>query len=124
VSARLYVYRIVVDRWPTDDGKPWARFYGPSAAAPHHEIPDWLAALVDAAMPLRYAYRDLSDLGRVASRIRYDDDREIFQGVLMPKPHRVHYLSASGAHELARDMQAFGAVARVTRSKAVEWEHA
>lgn len=118
----IYVHRIDVTRWPTDDGQPWPRFYGPNAAAPDHEIPDWLTRLVEAAMPLLYAYRDPSDLGRVARRIRYDDDRDQLAGVLMPKQQRRNYLSASGVSELAADMRAFGAEVVVHRSKPIEWE--
>lgn len=119
----LYAYRLVVTDWPTDDGESWARFYGPNAACPNDEVPEWLEELVEAAMPRRYAlYRDLSDLGRVAARIRYDDDRDQLHGILMPKTSRRHYLSASGAHELARDMRAFGASVAVQRSAAItEW---
>lgn len=96
------VYRIEVTHWPTDDGKPWSRFYGPGAAVPDNEVPGWLQALVDAAMPLIRAYRDPTPLGRVAAHIRWDDDRDEFHGVLLPKPKRVNYLSASGVNELAR----------------------
>ena len=117
----LYVYRIEVTRWPTEDGQPWARFYGPDAAVPNHMVPGWLTPLVEAALPRLNAYRDLSDLGRIAARIRYDDDRDELRGVLMPKPKRVNYLSASGVSELAADMRAFGAEVTVRRSKAVRW---
>lgn len=119
--SALYVYRIEVTHWPTDDGQSWARFYGPKAAVPHNEVPDWLEARIEAAMPLRDRYRDTSDRGRVAARIRYDDDREQLIGVLMPKPKRRNYLSASGACELAADMRAFGADVTVQRSEQVRW---
>jgi hypothetical protein len=118
----LYVYRIEVTHWPTDDGQPWARFYGPNTAVPNNEVPEWLGPLVDAAMPLRFAYRDISDLGRIAAHIRYDDDREQLGGVLMPKPKRVNYLSASGVAELVANMRAFGAEVTIHRSKPVRWE--
>lgn len=114
-------YRIEVTRWPTEDGKPWSRFYGPGAAAPDHKIPDWLARLVDEAMPLIYAYRDPSGPGRIARRIRYDDDRDELRGVIMPKPKRATYLSASGVAELAADMRAFGAEATVLQSEPITW---
>ena len=120
-NAPLRVYRIEVTRWPTDDGQPWPRFYGPNAAVPHDEVPDWLDSLVEAAMPKIYTYRDLSPLGRVAARIRYDADRDALMGVLMPKPKRRNYLSASGASELAADMRAFGAEVTIHRSEPVRW---
>ena len=121
MTAPLRVYRIVVDEWPTEDGHPWARFYGPDAAVPNHLVPGWLTPLVEAALPRLNTYRDLSDLGRIAARIRYDDDRDELRGVLMPKPKRVNYLSASGVSELAADMRAFGAKVRVLRSEPVVW---
>lgn len=119
----VYVYRIEVTHWPTGDGLPWSRFYGPGAAAPNHVVPEWLNPLIEAALPLLYAYRDPSPLGRVARprHIRYDDDRDELAGVLMPLPKRVNYLSASGVSELAADMRAFGAEIEVHRSKPVEW---
>ena len=116
-----YAYRLEVSHWPTPDGLPWARFYGPDAAAPNHEVPDWLGVLVEAAMPLLYAYRDPSKLGRVARNIRYDDDRDELRGVLMPLPKRRNYLSASGVSELAANMRAFGAEVVVHRSEPVRW---
>lgn len=118
----LYVYRIEVTRWPTEDGEPWARFYGPNAAMPYHEIPEWLAPLIDAAKPHMYRYLDPSDMGRVARHIRYDDDRDELVGVLMPLPKRVNYLSASGVSELVANMRAFGAEVTVHRSQPVNWE--
>lgn len=118
----LYVYRIEVTRWPTVDGQAWARFYGPNAALPYHEIPGWLAQLVDPALPLvGWRIGDKSNVGRVADRIRYDDDRDELIGVLMPLPKRVNYLSASGVSELAADMRAFGAEVTVRRSEPVRW---
>ena len=52
---------------------------------------------------------------------RQDETDEIV-GVLMPKVNRRHYLSASGAHEVARDMRAFGADVVVQRSAAItDW---
>lgn len=116
-----HVYRIEVDSWPTTDGERWARFYGQGAAAPNHEIPAWLTALIPPAMSLLYAYRDPSPAGRVARRIRWDDDRDELVGVLMPVPQRKNFLSASGVAELARDMRAFGAEVRVIQSAAIEW---
>jgi len=118
----MYVYRLEVTHWPTDDGKPWARVYGDNAAAPNDEVPDWLTPIIEAALPRRWAYRDLSGPGRVAARVRYDDDRDELIGVLMPKSKRRNFLSASGAHELAKDMRAFGAEVTVHRSHAIVWE--
>lgn len=121
----LYVYRLVVDSWPTPDGKPWARFYGTGAQAPNHVIPEWLRPLLDDAVPLIYAYGKETPRHRVAARLKWDDhagyDEGELMGVLMPRVSRAHYLSASGAHELARDLRAFGAVVRVIRSARVEW---
>lgn len=121
----LYVYRIVVDSWPTPNGQPWARIYG----SPHgqrydhlngfddsmcgEEIPKWLEATINGAQG--------PESWRILSRVVEDVDRDLRMGVVMPKPNRKHYLSASGAHALARDMRAFGAAVRVLRSKPVEW---
>lgn len=117
----LYVYRLHVSFWPTDDGEPWARYYGDGAAAPHHWMPEWLGKLSAAAAPLQYRYNDKTPLARVAARLKINDGDEVV-GVIMPKINRRHYLSASGAHELARDMRAFGAVVTIQRSAAVaEW---
>jgi hypothetical protein len=123
MAASLYAYRIEATHWPTGDGEPWARFYGPNAAAPHHEIPDWLTPLVEAAVPLvgRFCLRERIDLDRIADRIRYDDDRDELIGVLMPLPKRVNYLSASGVSELAADMRAFGADVTIHRSEPIKW---
>lgn len=117
----LRVYRIEVTKWPTSDGQPWARFYGSGAAAPNHEIPEWLDGLVAKALPHRWTFGDRDALARVADRIRYDVDRDQLIGVLMPKPKRQNYLSASGASELAADMRAFGAEVTIHRSEPVRW---
>lgn len=118
----LYAYHIEVAGWPTDDGLPWARFYGNGAAAPNHEIPEWLTPIVESALPLvGWRIGDKSTRGRVAGRIRYNDDQVKFVGVLMPLPKRVNYLSASGVSELAADMRAFGAEVVVHRSEPIVW---
>lgn len=113
--SALTVYRIIVDEWPTPDGEPWARLYGPAYNTYGREddvlqpaVPEWLLERVCRS-------RDW----RVLNRVIEDDHGEV--SVVMPKPKRKHYLSASGAHELARNMEAFGAKVRVQRSKPVEW---
>jgi hypothetical protein len=115
------VYRIVIDSWPTDDGEPWARYYGDNTAVPNHVIPGWLRPLLEQAVPHMYRYRDGTPLLRVANRLKYDDDREHLAGVIMPLPKRVTYVSASGVKELARDMRAFGAEVRVIASDPITW---
>src|SRR3546814_266674 len=80
----LRVYRIEVTKWPTDDGLPWARFYGPGAAAPNREVPGWLQALIDEARPRQWRFVvNRTPLDRIADRIKWDDDRNEFAGVLM-----------------------------------------
>lgn len=119
-SSSLYVYRLIVSSWPTDDGEPWARYYGEGTAVPNHEIPEWLDRLVTGAVGAHY-WNDRSPRGRIAARLKIDDADEV-RAVIMPKVSRRHYLSASGAYEVARDMRAFGAVVTVQRSEAVkEW---
>ena len=118
----LRVYRIEVTKWPTDDGLPWARFYGPGAAVPNDEVPAWLQVLIDEARPHQWRFVvNRTPLDRIADRIRWDDDRDEFTGILMPKAKRENYLSASGASELAADMRAFGAEVTVRRSEPVRW---
>lgn len=135
--SALRVYRIVVESWPTPDGEPWKRIYG----SPHGEtydhlngfdesrcgpdIPDWLSEQIRWAQtqgPCRnVTLTPYAAPWRVLDRLVEDTDRDVLMGVVMPKPNRKHYLSAAGAHELVRDMRAFGAVARVERSQPVEW---
>lgn len=120
----LYAYRLCVFEWPTDDGEPWNRYYGDGAPDPFDEIPPWLLKLCEAAIREPWSPSvHRSPLSRVSGRVKVSDDGEdTVLGVLMPKVNRRHYLSASGAHELARDMRAFGAVVTVERSAAItEW---
>jgi len=103
----IRVYRIEVTRWPTPDGEPWERAYGPSAYQ-SYDVPEWLEPRLN------------SPDWRVQTRVQYDDADEIAL-VVMPKPKRVNYLSASGAAELAANMRAFGAEVTVHRSEPVRW---
>ena len=120
--VNVYVHRIEITQWPTDDGLPWARFYGPGTASPNHLVPSWLQALIDEARPHQWRFAvNRGPLDRIADRIRWDDDRDEFIGVLMPQPKRRNYLSASGVSELAADMRAFGAEVVVQRSEPVRW---
>lgn len=123
--SSLRVYRIVVDEWPTPDGKPWARVYGYPHGLPgydhlngyedaNEEIAEWLEAVIE--NPTAHG-----DSWRVLDRVVYDTDRDLLLGVVMPKPNRKNYLSASGASELAKAMTAFGASVRVLRSNPVTW---
>lgn len=121
----LRVYRIVVDSWPTPDNQPWARFYGDGAASPNHDFPAWLKPILAVGVEAydRWHRQD-SPAKRIAERLKMDDrtgDYELM-GVLMPKPKRRNYLSASGASELAKDMRAFGAEVRIVTSEPVVWK--
>lgn len=118
----LYAYRLGVYAWPTDDGQPWARFYGDTAPTPFDEIPAWLGGVIAEVLARRHPLRYPRDsFARVADRVTLNDADEPV-AVLMPKVRRQHYLSASGAYELARDMRAFGAGVVVQRSTAItEW---
>lgn len=128
--SALRVYRIVVESWPTLDGEPWARFYGEGAAVPNDEIPEWLEPYIAKGFAAygHWSYlwnRKATDEGRIAERLRVHEGwggEEYPAAVLMPKPKRKHYLSASGASELAADMRAFGAVVRVEKSAPVSWD--
>lgn len=120
----MRVYRLQVEEWPTPDGQPWARYYGADAAVPDDEFPTWLKPILAVGVEVYDRWnREDSPAKRIAERLKMDDrtgDYELV-GVLMPKPKRRNYLSASGAQELAKDMRAFGAVVRVVASKPVEW---
>lgn len=108
----MRVYRIVVDEWPTPDGKPWDRAYGPSAygLTEGQEIPEWLEECVGR-----------SHDWRVLTRVQHDDRTDEIALIVLPLPKRTNYLSASGVSELIANMQAFGAKARAVASKPVEW---
>jgi hypothetical protein len=121
MTSNLRVYRLIVESWPTPDGEPWARIYGEGIAVPNHHIPEWLTPLLDDASRHCYDYNDGTPIKRVAARMRWDDDRDECTQVLMPVPKRAHYLSGPGAHRVAKDMRAFGAVVRVERSEPVMW---
>lgn len=124
--STLRVYRIVVDSWPTPDGQPWERCYGPKYQHYDHmnghsgadDVPEWVREVIT-----RAHYPSEPEGWRVLKRC--DDIPEDATGasvsVVMPKPVRKNFLSASGAHELARDMRAFGAQVRVLRSEPVVW---
>lgn len=136
--STLRVYRIVVDSWPTPDGRPWCRFYGydaqhagrlidPYDDSYDEDIPEWLEKRIawareqtHGALRGTYMVTPYADPFRIIERLR-EGDADWQLGVLMPKRHRVNYLSASGARELARDMRAFGAQVRVLRSEPVVW---
>lgn len=109
----MNVYRIVVDSWPTPDGKPWERAYGPHAygITEGEEIPEWLSDLVGR-----------SHDWRVLTRVQYDDRTDEYALIVLPVPKRRNYLSASGVSELAANMRAFGAEVHTVKSKPVEWE--
>lgn len=118
VSRPTYIYRLVVQAWPTPDAAPWQRFYGPAFLPFSHtrgmpNVPDWLHELIA-------RHRSGPDGWRVEKALR--EDAYGGHSVLMPVPKRAHYLSASGAHEVARDMAAFGALVDVERSEPVAWD--
>lgn len=148
--GNLYVYRIVVESYPTDDGKPWERYYSLDGGYSEHaeQAPEWLRAKIDHALHtppwgdkenlekwleagkgkarLTSAY----DAERIIERLRvkaepyrgHDTGGDEPDGVVMPKPWRKHYLSGSGGHQLVNDFNAFGAVAHLERSEKVLWE--
>lgn len=116
----MRVYRIVVDSWPTPDGEPWARYYGVNAAVPNHAIPEWLTPRLESAKASPWNVWERTAGDRIIARIKRDEADDI-SAVLMPKPKRRNYLSASGASELAKDMRAFGAEVRVIASEPIVW---
>ena len=142
-----YVYRIIVESWPTPDGEPWERYYG-TGRWRHDEVegvPEWLQPLIEwvqgippwsredvelnewlAKAPDERSRRlGRSQAAHVFERLRFVqglDGKQHLRGVVMPKPHRKNFLSASGGHQLVNAMNAFGAVARIERSKKVAWE--
>jgi len=113
------LYRIVVDRWPTDDGQPWLRFianpysgaYGTDYDEPGQE---WFRRLVD------------FDTSPVAGKITEefgagDNDQGETLGWILPDPKRRHYLSGSAAKRWVERARLLGAEARVIVSDPVTW---
>lgn len=115
-DRQVRCYRIEVDHWP--EGKPWMRFYGPHFdSAPEHRweyaIPEFVRRAVEGPRAARL------------TSVHFDQDDNI-TGVVMPPigPHaqrRQVFLSASGVHGIVKEAELFGAVARVVRSKPVQW---
>ena len=85
----MRLYKIIVDHWPTDDGKPWPRFI--NAALPNEAQP-WQTPVPDWALPL--VYEDFSGMEEFA---RYTGDNsgwgppEEIQGWVLPSPNAGPY---------------------------------
>jgi hypothetical protein len=147
--SNLYVYRIVVESYPTEDGQPWDRYYTLDYENEYaREAPDWLRAKIEHALTTppwgdkenlekwleagkgSAKLTSAHDAERIIERLRikgeqyrgHDVASDEPTGVVMPKPWRKHYLSGSGGHALVNDFNAFGAVARLERSQKVLWE--
>ena len=111
----MRVYRIVVKKWPTDDGRAWPRVvsnsYSHSPAYGPNDIEDdgmaWLRGLRDEDTLLQFEMnRDLND--------------EVI-GWVLPATQRRHYISRTAAKKWCERAHTLGAECHFIESEPVAW---
>jgi hypothetical protein len=123
-GRKRFLYRIVVDTWPTPDGQPFDKqppadyaraidaWSNPNAAA---DCPDWMAGI---------------DWGE---RVREPGESEPLPGVWLitpdrrtaftvPAHRRAHYLNPTAARTALAALQAWGAHGHIERSDPITWK--
>lgn len=121
MSRPVYLYRVVVDHWPTPDCNPWPRFITVESDGewgnadyedPSDEPQAWVPFTSDGGWPdaLSSRIRD-----RAASQ--YHDEPG---GMVLPKTTRRHYLSKAAAEAWCRDARLLGAECHIETGR-VEW---
>ena len=121
------VYRVVITKWPTHDGKPWPRFLTPSQDGgwergaypgdPHAQPADWMPFGSEAAWPaeLEHLIRE-NEIGGVYGVI----DTEL-AGMVLPSHKQRTYLSRPAAERWVRDARLLGAECRIEIGR-INWE--
>lgn len=113
----MRLYRITVNHWPTDDGKPWPRFVDavmPADAQPgHRPVQPWMLPLV---------YEDFAGM----DEFRRDDGNPMTNepiGWVMPDPRRAAatWLSRAAALKWIDAAEQWGARAHLTESEPIRW---
>lgn len=120
-----HVYRIVVTKWPTEDGRPWPRWIEPNEdhtgwiARPYHGAPQstplpWLAWM--------HPQGGIPD--ELEHRARYGEayvgDGDLY-GFLMPPTTKRYYLSRAAAERWCMEARLLGAECHIETGR-VEWE--
>jgi hypothetical protein len=124
-GAALYVYTVVVERWPDWCPDGWERFYTDTPSQgiddqPEPEIPDELRRLADEGL-----LPDDFPLHRVMHRVPPDNEVEgdEWEAIVCPVRTRRNWLSGAAANRWARHATALGAIVHVRRGR-VLWDHA
>ena len=122
----VYVYRVVVTKWPDWCPEGWARFYtdtpprwsgDPDDDYEPPELPDELRRLADEGLlpsdfPAHHAMQPLYP----DSEVETDE----WAAIVCPKRNRRNWLSGAAANRWVRHAKALGAEAHVERGT-VEW---
>ncbi|MEV4127102.1 hypothetical protein [Nocardia sp. NPDC049707] len=133
MSARKYVWRLVVDFWPTENGKPfaeqgfdyWARIV--NALKGGEPVPDWMPKDLDRWLP---------DSGYLGERHGYlicdGDDGDWETGypgwrqdmLYVPYVSSKRYLTRGRLPARLEELRAWGCDAHIERAEMGEWEKA
>ena len=114
------VFRIVVDSYPTEDGKPftdqpvefWTDLVDRYEAGEEAEsFPSWVPAL--------HPWTWLDGYATEHAYTIVDDDRPVIN---VPNLNRRHFFSQSSARERVRQFLAWGCVARVETAEIGDWK--
>lgn len=119
------IYRIVVTKWPTDDGKPWPRWIEPDEEGegwvfkhpnnPSVIIPlPWIAMHPQGGIPSELEYR-----ARYSGSSYFGDEELV--GFVMPSPLKRHYLKRSAAMKWCEEASLLGAECHIEQGN-VLWD--
>lgn len=114
------IYRIVVTKWPTDDGKPWPRWIEPD-----EEEEGWMVKhppKPSDATPLPWV--PMHPQGGIPNelehRARYSGNEELI-GFVMPSPFKRHYLQRAAALQWCKEARLLGAECHIEQGN-VLWD--
>lgn len=127
--STLYVYRVVVTKWPTTDGKPWGRFIAASQdddgwiseaypGDPRAEPLDWVPFDSEGGWPdeLSHRIRDHDTEGPYGTVM----EQGVLDGMVLPDPNRRHWFARHAAEAWVRDARLLGAECHIETGR-VEW---
>lgn len=117
------LYKIVVESWPTDDGKPWPRFIDAKDQGPwSNPIPDWAEPLIgDDLDGMEEFARHTGSAGGP-----WEPPDEVM-GWVMPNPSagprggRRYWHNKAAAEKWIADARKWGAKAHLVTSDPIAW---
>lgn len=141
MSARRYVYRLVVDKWPTEDGRPfidqplhwWERLADAcQGGQPGFVLPSWLPADMTPYLPCRGGFdypgyldpppfcRRVGDPGEPPER-DYPGSPG-YDVIAVPHATTRRRFQRAGLRSAAEQLRAWGCTAHVERAELGAWE--